>query len=194
VGEPRIQWQRFVRIRVDIDLTSPLSPGFFLPRYNHQDLWIGLKYERLPGMCYRCSVIGHDTRDCVRDEKMLWNEFCLLFLAYGHWIRTENAESPPGIYARPPCNAIEAMLTPPHLTGELDQEACPIVTGEPCTTTSEVCPVIDELDNSSVVVDSGPKDVAPFARLLEKTLMGSYSTLSRRGPNSKKRYDPLRLH
>ena len=49
---------------------------------------------------------------------------------------------------------------------------------EPCITTSEVCPVKDELDNSSVVVDSGPKDVAPFARLLEKTLMGSCSTLS----------------
>ena len=45
--------------------------------------------------------------------------------------------------------------------------------------TSEVCPVRDELDNSTVVVvDFGPKDVAPFAWLLEKTLMGSYSTPS----------------
>ena len=120
VGEPRIQWQRFVRIRVDIDLASPLSPGFFLPRDNHQDLWIGLKYERLPGICYWCGVIGHDTRDCVRDEKMLRNEFGLLFSAYGHWIRMENVESPPGIYARPPCNATEAILAPPHLTRDLD--------------------------------------------------------------------------
>ncbi len=178
MGEPRIQWQRFVRIRVDIYLTSPLSPGFLLPKDNHQDLWIGLKYERLPGICYRCGVIGHDTRDCVRDEKMLRNEFGLLFLVFGHWIRMENAESPPGIYACPPCNAIEAMLAPPHLTGELDQGACPIVAAEPCTMTFEVCPVKDELDNSSVVVDSGPKDVAPFAWLLKKTLMGSCNTLS----------------
>ncbi len=38
IGEPRIHWQRFVRIRVNVEVTSPLCPGIFLPRKNLSDI------------------------------------------------------------------------------------------------------------------------------------------------------------
>jgi hypothetical protein len=59
IGEPRIQWQRFVRCRINIDLNAPLSSGIFLPRNNLSDIWVSLKYERLPECCFRCGIIGH---------------------------------------------------------------------------------------------------------------------------------------
>ena len=46
IGEPQIHWQGFVRIRVEVDINSPLCPGFFLPRENLDDIWISLKYEK----------------------------------------------------------------------------------------------------------------------------------------------------
>ena len=40
----KYQWQRYSRVRIDIKVSKPLIPGFFLPREGLKDLWIGLKY------------------------------------------------------------------------------------------------------------------------------------------------------
>ena len=48
VGDFQPRWQRFVRIRIEINIAFPLKPGLFLPRKNLADIWIGFKYEK----CY----------------------------------------------------------------------------------------------------------------------------------------------
>jgi hypothetical protein len=57
--EPRYQWQRFVRCRVNVNVSGPLCLGIFLPQNDRNDIWISLKYERLPEFCYQYGVIGH---------------------------------------------------------------------------------------------------------------------------------------
>uniref|UniRef100_A0A2N9I4W7 Reverse transcriptase domain-containing protein n=1 Tax=Fagus sylvatica TaxID=28930 RepID=A0A2N9I4W7_FAGSY len=75
VDDGRFFWRRFIRLRIEVDITKPLIPGVFLPRPELNDLWIGLKYEKLP-------------------------EFGEKFIAYGPWLRLENELTPPGIYDR----------------------------------------------------------------------------------------------
>lgn len=66
---------RFIRLRIEIDISRPLNPGFFLPRPGLNDLWISLKYERLPEFCFSCGVIGHDCRFCGTTQTKLKNQY-----------------------------------------------------------------------------------------------------------------------
>jgi hypothetical protein len=96
----RFFWRRFIRLRIEVDITKPLIPGVFLPRPELNDLWIGLKYEKLPEVCFRCGLIGHDSRFCGANHRKLSNQFGEKFIAYGPWLRSENELTPPGIYDR----------------------------------------------------------------------------------------------
>uniref|UniRef100_A0A2N9JBI5 CCHC-type domain-containing protein n=1 Tax=Fagus sylvatica TaxID=28930 RepID=A0A2N9JBI5_FAGSY len=96
----RFFWRRFIRLRIEVDITKPLIPGVFLPRPELNDLWIGLKYEKLPEVCFRCGLIGHDSRFCGANHRKLSNQFGEKFIAYGPRLRSENELTPPGIYDR----------------------------------------------------------------------------------------------
>lgn len=73
IGEGNYQCRLYICIRVDINTTKPLFPGFFLPRPSLSDLWINLKYEKLPKICFRCGLLGHDSRFCDINHKTLSN-------------------------------------------------------------------------------------------------------------------------
>ena len=99
-GDPKFHCHRFVRVRVELTITNPLSPGFFLPRPGLCDTWIGLKYEKLPELCYICGVIGHDVKSCNLERSEITNEYGYRFPAFGRWLRTDNVEFPPGVYTK----------------------------------------------------------------------------------------------
>ena len=43
-GEGGVQWRRFTRIKVNIDIEQPLLPRVFLPRPNLDDLCVRLNF------------------------------------------------------------------------------------------------------------------------------------------------------
>lgn len=55
---------RYIRVRVNVDISLPLSRGRFVDMGNSKPLWISLQYERLPIYCYWCGLLNHDEKDC----------------------------------------------------------------------------------------------------------------------------------
>jgi hypothetical protein len=100
VGDAPPIWHRFTRLRIEIDISAPLISGMFLHRSDLNKLWLALKYERLPEICYNCGIIGHDSKVCNLSHVMILNQFGFKFLAFGDWLRSENALLPNGIYEK----------------------------------------------------------------------------------------------
>ncbi|XP_028767323.1 uncharacterized protein LOC114725034 [Neltuma alba] len=57
----------FARARVLIDIRRPLTHGFWTARPDGSEIWISVKYERLQSFCYKCSLIGHDSKTCRKE-------------------------------------------------------------------------------------------------------------------------------
>lgn len=145
IGEPPPRWFRFVRVRVEINISAPLSPSMFLPRLDLDDVWIGLKYEKLPDLCFICGIIGHDSNACTSMKKLITNSFGHKIPAFGPWMRSENEYMPPEIYAKP-----ASSMTPPST----------VVVGENTTT-----PPLDRPSSLTMVSDTvGTKKVSCHTR------------------------------
>ena len=95
-----LPWKKFYRLRIDVDISKPLKPGVFLPRNGRDDLWIALKYEKLPDSCFNCGCIGHITKDCNSPLVSLSNQYGVRFQAYGGWLSADNDLFPPGVYEK----------------------------------------------------------------------------------------------
>ena len=54
----------FMRIRVRVDITIPLSQGRRVSLGQGKEIWVSFKYECLPNICYWCGCLNHDDRDC----------------------------------------------------------------------------------------------------------------------------------
>ena len=53
----------FMRVRVNVDVTRPLSRGRMVSVGQSTEKWVSFKYERLPNLYYWCSCLNHDDRD-----------------------------------------------------------------------------------------------------------------------------------
>ncbi|XP_019155810.1 PREDICTED: uncharacterized protein LOC109152623 [Ipomoea nil] len=52
-------WKSFLRIRVTLDITKPLTAKMRIKRKDVDWSWISFRYERLPHFCFICRMIGH---------------------------------------------------------------------------------------------------------------------------------------
>ena len=61
-------WQfdqaKYMRVQVKIPLNKPLQRGGYLLNGEGEKMRVTFKYERLPTVCYRCGILGHDNRHC----------------------------------------------------------------------------------------------------------------------------------
>jgi len=53
---------KFMRIRVEMDISLPLCRGRVVSMENGKKSWVTFKYERLPNICYWCGRMDHS--DC----------------------------------------------------------------------------------------------------------------------------------
>ncbi|XP_050145591.1 uncharacterized protein LOC126621231 [Malus sylvestris] len=54
----------FLRVKVAVNTSNPLTTGCWLPRTNEKESWIEFRYERLQDFCYKCGRIGHSNIEC----------------------------------------------------------------------------------------------------------------------------------
>ncbi|KAL0003477.1 hypothetical protein SO802_017258 [Lithocarpus litseifolius] len=81
-----MEGDRFVRVRVTLNISKPLCRGRVITLDDRKDLWIPFKYERLPNLYYKCGCLSHDERSCE-----WWNDsegsLATESLQYGSWIK-----------------------------------------------------------------------------------------------------------
>ena len=86
-----------IRVRVEVDVSCPLIPGFSLEREHLPDLWTPFKYEKLGNFCFGCGILGHDQRDCQDKGVQLLQKEGVNFGFFGRWLHADNDEFQPGL-------------------------------------------------------------------------------------------------
>jgi hypothetical protein len=65
-------FRSYLRILVNLDVSKPLNPRFFLSRNDGFSSWVNLKYERMEIYCIDYGKIGHYQASCLalQEEKV----------------------------------------------------------------------------------------------------------------------------
>jgi hypothetical protein len=85
VDEDGVGWGEYLRVRIILDLTKPISRGRFL-QIRDKAHWVSFKYEKIPRFCFKCGTVRHGRRGCVAPggKPMKGNEDGA---QYGPWLR-----------------------------------------------------------------------------------------------------------
>ncbi|KAG2674103.1 hypothetical protein I3760_13G120100 [Carya illinoinensis] len=75
-----ISWGKYLRIRVEVDITKALLRGTFL-NVEGKKCWVPFKYERLPSICFKCGTIKHNHLACLSATSRGGSQ------QYGAWLR-----------------------------------------------------------------------------------------------------------
>lgn len=59
-----------MRLQVEVDITKPHFVGFSQKMKGFYELWVQIKFERLPSICYGCGIINHEKKMCQDLVKM----------------------------------------------------------------------------------------------------------------------------
>ena len=98
VADTGVQWGRYLRVRVEVDVTRKLIRGRKINLEGEEARWVHFKYERLPNFCYRCGLLEHDLKECLESagsDKVEERGD----LQYGAWLRGEPARRSGGEYS-----------------------------------------------------------------------------------------------
>jgi len=86
-----VGWGRYLRIRVNVDITKPLEKGRpFLIK--GKSIWVSFKYEKLPLFCYHCGRIYHADKTCSSKTGYILNDDTKA-RPWGSWLRAEDMRS-----------------------------------------------------------------------------------------------------
>ena len=86
-------WNKFLRLKVQIDVNEPLLCGFYLDCHPKPDMWIDFKYEKLQDFCFGCGKLGHARSQCIAPihHKSHLHHFHLGPRGFGPWIKVGNS-------------------------------------------------------------------------------------------------------
>nr|XP_023873652.1 uncharacterized protein LOC111986250 [Quercus suber] len=95
----------YMRIRVTIDISTPLCRGRKVRLGGSSQFWVDFKYERMPIFCYLCNMVTHDKNDCLvglrRTERMNAED-----KSYSTWLRaTQERLQKPHLVLAPSCDS-----------------------------------------------------------------------------------------
>lgn len=98
-----------IRLRVEIDLNKPLKTGMKIC-IDNKNVWIQIKYERLPSFCYICGHLGHTMKDCDQAEEIQPSQS----LKFGDFLRASPKKMGKMLVdqGRTPANGAPRMLLP----------------------------------------------------------------------------------
>jgi hypothetical protein len=60
-----VAWGEFLRVRILLDLSKPLSRGRML-KIKSNSVWVAFQYEKLPNFCYHCGLLRHGYKGCLK--------------------------------------------------------------------------------------------------------------------------------
>ncbi|KAL5538255.1 hypothetical protein UlMin_042244 [Ulmus minor] len=84
-------WSEFIRVKVQVELKSPLKPGVFIPLKGKQPVWVQLKYEKIGDFCYKCGRLGHDRSSYLEKEvTKIESTEGRHVPVYGPWLRVDS--------------------------------------------------------------------------------------------------------
>ena len=99
VAESEVHWGKFLRVRVQIDVTKKIVRGKRIVTKKNirgkrivieggEQRWISFKYERLPNFCYHCGLLNHGLKD-YEERNGVDEQLDLSKLQYGVWLHGE---------------------------------------------------------------------------------------------------------
>lgn len=56
--------QRYLKLRMDINIENPIPAGFFFGKREGYEVWIQFKYKILLDYCYTCGMLNHVVGRC----------------------------------------------------------------------------------------------------------------------------------
>lgn len=99
-------WREYMRVRVSINLNSPLKRRMKIKMAGEEWFWVNFKYENIPTFCFICGVVGHSEKFCsklfeLNDEEVVKPYGAFMRAPFrGHvkpigakWLKTEMAGS-----------------------------------------------------------------------------------------------------